>query len=563
MIQKRALKFYYLTCLLIIIVTNLNPIKSGNGNLGENEPVDALIEDRILEIHMIGLSDNEVDSTYLLSRLNLEIISEFPFGQTLSKMNIIPKIVHISESKRNSLTENVFLQSNQDNSSTFYIPYTNFSNIISDEFRSETINLNIIKLLIINFGFEGSLFESSDVYINYTKEDIDTQSFSQIMEFSNEGISFELNNIPILGIIPSSNPRFEIDDFPSIQYLYDDLITTYEWNKRLADVIEKILWCRLNPSPIFRYNAHEKVVIHVAMVAMDGKYSLYEILNYVNFTLIQDRLETLLGITTVQIITTVTTANTFMQDLVKNESKNYLQWSNSLATYLKNNNPSFWDVDYKIKDTGFTDELNLFVSIIVGEKVLLPYSDEYGGLSHYSTPSSEMGGLSVVTMNYENLFIKNEGLTRTTLHELGHLFGLIHPHDYWQPVEEMLKYSWEWGYTSSPMTYLISGYDWDYFDYMSLWRIQAFSFINSMQNFDYEEKRVDEQLEKIRSGLISSIGEHLEELKDIYSDYKDREDYHYFFEGTLMPGIILGFCTLMVVIIISYRKTKKMKQFRI
>lgn len=125
-------------------------------------------------------------------------------------------------------------------------------------------------------------------------------------------------------------------------------------------------------------------------------------------------------------------------------------------------------MDYNIKDTRFTDELDLFVSIIVGEKDLLPYSDEYGGLSHYSTSSSEIGGLSVVTMNYENLFIKNEGLTRTTLHELGHLFGLIHPHDYWQPVDEILKYSWEWGYTSSPMTYLISGYDWDYFDYMSL-----------------------------------------------------------------------------------------------
>ncbi|MHA2304556.1 MAG: hypothetical protein ACXACU_04120 [Candidatus Hodarchaeales archaeon] len=59
-------------------------------------------------------------------------------------------------------------------------------------------------------------------------------------------------------------------------------------------------------------------------------------------------------------------------------------------------------------------------------------------MSHSASRSSEIGGLFVLTMNFNNFFLQNEGLTQTTQHELSHLLGLSHPHDYWDPVLKQL-----------------------------------------------------------------------------------------------------------------------------
>ncbi|UCG01510.1 MAG: hypothetical protein JSW11_18075 [Candidatus Heimdallarchaeota archaeon] len=153
------------------------------------------------------------------------------------------------------------------------------------------------------------------------------------------------------------------------------------------------------------------------------------------------------------------------------------------------------------------------------------------------------------------IFIQNEGLTLTTLHDVGHLFGLNHPHDYWNPFLEKVEYSWIWGYAGTPMTYLSTGYDWDFFDKQATARVQIHSINGYMNGYNYMNEQIHEFISDIEIGT-DTLREILPKAQRIHKDYHIRVKFIEVVNNILLlvGTIILGIIISAGVII--YRKEK-------
>jgi hypothetical protein len=193
--------------------------------------------------------------------------------------------------------------------------------------------------------------------------------------------------------------------------------------------------------------------------------------------------------------------------------------------------------------------------VIYGQEEILPWSIDNAGLTHFATNTSELAGMSVITMNYENLFNNSEGLTLTTLHEIDHLFGLIHPHDYWNPVTSQMEDSWIWGLTTTPMTYLLSDYQFDFFDYLLVWRLQIDSLLSSMNIYDYESKAKEFIYFEILEGSYKSLEGELMKAREIFLRYKDRENFHVIFTRL----VILGGCVLILAVLVFALRWRRIR----
>lgn len=469
----------FLVVLTIIITTIYVTESVGVSETNGGEEIH-LVEVRNLEVIFVGVNSQNVSENYLFNQLNKTVESRFSFEDIISYMVVSPKILFIQQSIRNEFVEKVFKQSNQVNDSDYYIQYKDFLSAFKETFLTEKLNRKTIQIYVLSFSYSGSPFGFENVYLNYSWNDIDTKRESEVMTYAEGGVSFELEKEPVLGIITSSRPMFDCDEYPLIQDLLRHAVTIYMWNQRLGRTLEHVLWCRLNLSPTFRYKAYKKLSVHLSLVGLDDKYSIYEIYDYLNVSYIKKSIQELLMITEVEVTTVITQATNELRELSGNRELDYFQWSDTIAEYFRYNGQYYWDKSYKMIQGTYLDESDIFIVVMVGDNDILPWSDEYVGLSHYAYNDSEFGGLTTITINYNTLFEKNEGLSRTTVHEIGHLFGLMHPHDYWHPIQETLYYSYEWGYTTSPMTYLVTGSAWDYFDYLTVARFQFLAILQSM-----------------------------------------------------------------------------------
>ncbi|MHA1227277.1 MAG: hypothetical protein ACTSPV_11090, partial [Candidatus Hodarchaeales archaeon] len=153
------------------------------------------------------------------------------------------------------------------------------------------------------------------------------------------------------------------------------------------------------------------------------------------------------------------------------------------------------------------------------------------------------------TMNNNTLLRQDEGLTLTTLHELGHLIGLTHPHDYWDLQDKKVQYNWLWDYTISPMTYLTGGYLWDYFDRQQASRIQIDSLIPTISVNDNYYSELSTLVQSIRSGSEQYLYGVLEGLTKLYSEMKEEVDRRNTF-GVVTTG--LGLIVISRVLIKRY-----------
>jgi len=82
-----------------------------------------------------------------------------------------------------------------------------------------------------------------------------------------------------------------------------------------------------------------------------------------------------------------------------------------------------------------------------------------------------LGDLAMIGTSERSLFAFGSELTQTTIHELGHSVGLMHPH----------SYGWTEDYVSSAMSYLTYEYEFSKFDADALQRAHADFFISLVQ----------------------------------------------------------------------------------
>ncbi len=223
------------------------------------------------------------------------------------------------------------------------------------------------------------------------------------------------------------------------------------------------------------------------------------------------------------------------KEITSEKGESYSLWASKIEHYLKNHASPYWGCDYFVEETNdYNTELNLFIAVIYGRDEMLPWSIDNAGLTHFATNTSELAGMSIITMNYQNLFNNSEGLTLTTLHEIGHLFGLIHPHDYWNPTTSQLEDSWIWGFSSTPMTYLLSDYQFDFFDHLLVWRLQTDSLLSSMNKYDYESKAIENIYFEIREGSFQSLEDELLKVRRVFFRYKDQVNFPILFTRMVM-----------------------------
>ncbi len=142
------------------------------------------------------------------------------------------------------------------------------------------------------------------------------------------------------------------------------------------------------------------------------------------------------------------------------------------------------------------------MAILFGNDTQLPWTDSqyFTGLTLPMNADPEFGGMALVTLTYDMVLNGSEGFSLSTLHELGHILGLVHPHDYWNTTSQTLGDSWLWGYTSSPMSYFITGWVWDFFDRQLCGRNQILSLVSLLS---ISAVSLTPYLEQYQEGIIN------------------------------------------------------------
>ncbi len=509
-----------------------------------------LYESRELEISFIGIDEEIVDIVLLRSAFNTSEApypAEYPSGEIMSYL----EFNHIRFTfKSQDVLPTLYSQlssvaTHEINSSDYFIRQEAFIDALieSTVIPATQYAWSTYHILVINLATVTSPFGTKNVYLNYTREDHDTQQRSLLRPYAPYGVSFSLPNQTIVGLLVSSDPQIESSNYPLYQSLLNGTMTHQQWNSNLKDQLEHTIWCRFHPSPVFRYYAHREVRIHLALIGMDTTYSILDMKDYLDQILIETKVEELLCISEIQVLTFISNAPLELQTLTFNDWGSYSAWLIQVSRYLKDEGEEFWDIPYSLSEPDYGSPQDLYVAILYGNESFLPYTPENAGITFYASDMTDEGGLALITLNYDQIFSSHEGFTQTTLHEISHLFGLIHSHDYWHPLTQQVESSWDWGYTSSPVTYLCTGYDYDIFDKLVVWRNQMYSLLTAMTEYEYEQRRIQALKTQIEEGSFLSLNGSLHKAVQIYQVYHQQKVFHETF--TFGLNIIIGLAILL------------------
>ena len=515
-----------------------------SGRLTTTQGEISILEDRTLTILGVGLNDDYLNGEQLLTTSSSIINAEYPFGDLLSTMNLTLSIKYVRNNTRDLFVGNMFTEAQwNETKQAYFIPAKNFQNGLT----VLSIPDSLVKyyLIVINFAFPGSPFGKYPVYINYTTIDHDSQKKSFLRPYSDYGVTFTNEKKPTLGLIVSTDHP-TMSDYPSILKLMDGIISQGEWNSRLNEVIRQALWSRINPSPVIRYSPHNRIVLQLSLIMMDDGYTGLEIQAGVNQTLIIEQIKDLTLVSEVSSSLVMSEASMELKGLANTSTENYFRWVQEITNYLTEKANHYWinGWDYP-QPYEITKELPIYVAIMAGKPETLPWSNPNAGITNFRSLSSEYGGLVLITMNYEQLYGLNEGLTLTTLHELGHVFGLPHPHEYWDTNDQQVYDSWAWGYAQTPMTYLLTDYTWDFFDYTMVWREQMQSLLQQLKDTTMRE----EVLYRIRQGLYTDYTTELLALLTQIQQEKVQSEEELIMMSMVIPVIsLLSFGVIIGVI---------------
>jgi len=108
---------------------------------------------------------------------------------------------------------------------------------------------------------------------------------------------------------------------------------------------------------------------------------------------------------------------------------------------------------------------------------------------------STLGDLVIIGSNERDLFAFGYGLTQTTIHELGHMVGLMHPH----------SFGWTEDYVSSPMSYMTYEYTFSQFDSDAIQRAHADYLISQVQGAVTVSRQVKLQSQQAQTSLTQAL----------------------------------------------------------
>ncbi|MHA1226211.1 MAG: hypothetical protein ACTSPV_05655, partial [Candidatus Hodarchaeales archaeon] len=237
----------------------------------------------------------------------------------------------------------------------------------------------------------------------------------------------------------------------------------------------------------------------------------------------------------------------------------YYLWAGKVKDFLCKSADEYFGRSYT-EGTGITQKLELYAGVLYGTEETLPWADKYLGLTFETQYNDGYGIFALTTINNNTLLRQDEGLTLTTLHELRHLIGLTHPHDYWDLQDKKIQYNWLWDYTISPMTYLTGGYLWDYFDRQEAYKIQIDSLIQALAKNGNYYSELNTLVQSIRSGSEQYPYGVLEGLTKLYSKTINETDRRNVF-GVVTTG--MGLIVIGMLLIKRYDFIRRKKSTKI
>lgn len=500
-----------------------------------------LEEDRDLELMLMGFNKAWVDQNNVTEELDGLYTSHLPYGNKLCDMTINSIVTFIDEIKTISFVSNLF-------SKAFFVDGDYF--ILIDDFQSVFNNffsgykyIRYWQIFLINFNFQGSPFGLANVYLNYTLSDIDTHQRSLLRSYSDRGISFTHYKNQIMGLFVSTDPPFPIPYFPLVK---DTPSSTL--NKQILQIVSNAIRARINPSPTFNYFPHDSITLHISFIDFNNSFITNH--HFENLLSHEQFFEDFLVISDVSIdINQVVNVNPISESILEitETTNNFPSWIDQLIDYCKANAQKLWGVEYEITDsTSYSNKQDYFICIFIGSSIELPYSKIIAGLTEFGDDSSEFGGISILTINSDNYLMKNEGITIVTVHEISHLFGLTHPHDYLGNNRYDIEYCYEWSFTSSVLSYQTCSINYDSTDHQLLWRLQYRALLSQLSDVNSLEFFKN----KIQDGYISNTNK-------VLFDLIKKNNPNQFYNSLFFFIIPIAFTLLSVRFYLIKRKNRK------
>jgi len=294
------------TVLLIVILAVTCSSNDKNTTIQGLTPDEDLYEERGLEIVFVNYNPELETRDRIKTELKTSILSEYPEGDILSNMTLRPVLEVVSRDRVQSLFTKIYNKTKYNaTSQEYFIHYSKFNDLIEED-SGETYSYETIRLYIINFNSNDSIFGQRTVYIDYAINDTDTGQVSRIRPLASYGVGFALNERPVAGMIVSTRPKYEnADNYPYLKDLLTHKTSTEEWNERLITHIKAFCFSRLNPSPVFKYNYHKEIRVNLALITLGTQEKAQSMVEYLDMGLIHERMQQLVPYTQITIRTTL------------------------------------------------------------------------------------------------------------------------------------------------------------------------------------------------------------------------------------------------------------------
>ena len=334
---------------------------------------------------------------------------------------------------------------------------SNFNKYKTDEGKSISINSLSPTIFFINMFTNGSKFYVNSDAIPHTyyleKNDIDTGTISNMREYGKLSPGFAWEDKRWLFLDLSSGPSEyeniwnEYTNF--IEYL-NNSITANDAASELTTLIQGVVLGNFLPTYLYEPRWQNNIELCISLYYDEN----FTAIDYLNINKIQSSFNNLLFDRkfTVHVETIQINDNDDL-DIYLDEISGYTEyatWAQKLSEFVKYKEFEIF-TDYNTSNTE-RHLIGLFAtSRITGKDTSLGFTYGELGTGH---PLA-----SVVTISPNSIISEHEGLTQTTIHELGHSLSLRHPHDF--RYYGKLYRIWTWDTASTPLSYLHSVYDWN------------------------------------------------------------------------------------------------------
>jgi len=304
-------------------------------------------------------------------------------------------------------------------------------NIKTDDNTYVSLNEDRPSVFICNLFVNNSNYftnETASPHVFFTDNpDHDTNRYSSFRSDSKFSLGFDwIDERPWVFLDVSSGPvpYRDISDQYTISIDHFKLDQT-QLSNECSEIIKSFVLSRVVPTYLYEPVWSENINIYIPIYFDEGE----NITDYIDLNIVKYSIQTLFPFSTVILysnFTEVSPGDKFdiFLDYIDSYT-DYSIWSSQIITFLNDtiveSFPSF--------DNSMT---NLICGVIAMDRI--SSRDLNLGLT-YAPLGYSRALASVVTIPKSTVDSEGEGLTQTTVHELGHMCSLRHPHDYrWMEI---------------------------------------------------------------------------------------------------------------------------------